>query len=237
MRLLVLFLLIITNCAVACAQATTSGRFSGSPSNLDYIAQQLQAGKGARTIPNIGGTPLLFPYWTKGNVLTINGPVKLVWLKYNLANNELLWRRQSGDSLSLNTIQIKEFNLGDSLRGEVVTFRRYQEGIMFPIPFFEVLYDSGKYALLRHRTKTAANFTSSSPSLTESRPPSWQTITQYFIKKPNAMLVLIRLNEKSILEALGATQNPAVMAYLKREHLSLKKEDDVRKFLIYYDTI
>ena len=240
MRLTYLLLAALAAASYSTAQAQIT-RGGTARSDLEVISQQLGGGKGMKSVGEATGTPLLLPYWTQGRVLTINGPVGPVWLKYNLVSGELLWRRPAGDSLEVNTAQVKEFTLGDSLRGNRATFRRYLAARMeepaLRTTFFEVCYDAGRSALLRQRTKQLAYATSAGPSLTESRPPAWQASAQYFVKRTDNTILPVRLTEKAVLEALGPAQMPALAAYAKHEHLALKKESDVAKLLAYYDTL
>lgn len=235
------YLLPLATMGYSTAHAQQTSRGATAPTNLEYVSQQLEKGKGSAALPGVQGTPLLAPYWTQGRVLTTNGPVARVWLKYNLASGQLLWRRPAGDSLELNTAQISEFTLGDSLRGTRATFRRYLaariEAQALRTAFFEVRYDAGHAALLCQRARNVAHATSSGPSLTEGRPPSWQESTQYFVKRTDNVVLPVRLTEKSLLEALGPAQAPALTAYAKHEHLALKKEGDVARLLAYYDTL
>lgn len=222
-------------------RAQQVGRGTTAPTNLEYISQRLEEKKGLKNPVEVRGTPLLLPYWTRGRVLTNNGPVSAVWLKYNLASGQLLWRRPAGDSLEINTIGVMEFTLGDSLRGEKATFRRYltarTENFALRTAFFEVVYDAGKSALLCQRTKELTHMGSSSPSLTAPAPPSWHGQSQFFIKRSDNILTPVRLTEKSILDALGSTSIPALTAYAKQNHLSFKQEADVARLLAYYDEL
>ena len=79
------------------AQQTSRGNVA--PTNLEFISQQLENGKGVRMVDGARGTPYLAPNWTQGRVRMVGGnTVAPVWLKYNLVSNQLLWRRAVGDS-------------------------------------------------------------------------------------------------------------------------------------------
>lgn len=235
-----LFLVLMACFGGAAVHAQAVGRGSTSPSNLEYISQQLEKGKGNKLAVGVRGSSLLVPYWTRGLVLTSNGPVGPVWLKYDLAGDQLLWRRPTGDSLELNTSQVTEFTLGDSLRGTRATFRRYPlariESPALRTSFFEVCYDAGKSALLRQRSKMIVS-SGGSPSLTEAQPPSWQESSQYFVKRADNRVMPVRLSEKALLENLGSAHQAELAGYIKRERLALRKPEDVAKLLAHYDTL
>ena len=235
-----LFLVLMAYCGVGAVYAQHVGRGVTSPSNLEYISQQLEKGKGNKLAVGARGSALLVPYWTRGSVLTANGPVGPVWLKYDLGSAQLLWRRPAGDSLELNTAQVTEFTMGDSLRGTRATFRRYPlariESPALRTAFFEVCYDAGKSALLRQRTKIIVS-SSGGPSLTEGRLPSWQESLQYFVKRTDNRVMPVRLTEKAVLENLGPAHQSELAGHVKRERLNLRKPEDVARFLAYYDTL
>ena len=217
------------------------GRGLTAPTNLEYVGRQMDKGLGARRAMNVVGTPFVSPYWTLGSVQTLKGPVPRAWLKYDLVSGALLWRRPAGDSLDLDTEQITEFTLGDSLRGSRATFRRYLtarvEEYTLRTKFFEVRFDGGYSALLRQRTKQISH-SSGGPSLTEARPDTWQESSRYFIKRhDNTIIPLRHLNTKGIFEVLESDKVPTLTAYVKQEHLSLSKEEDIIKMLRYYDTL
>ncbi|MDO7887471.1 hypothetical protein [Hymenobacter cheonanensis] len=235
--------LLVAASAGPAVRAQQIGRGITAPTNLEYISQRLAEKKGVRppAEAEVRGTPLLLPYWTRGRVVTSTGPVSAVWLKYNLASGQLLWRRPAGDSLEINTAGVTEFTLGDSLRGSRATFRRYLaariENPALRTAFFEVLYDAGKSALLCQRTKALTHMGTASPSLTAAAPPSWRGQSQFFIKRADNAVVPIRLAEKSVLEAVGMGLAPALVAYARQNRLSFKQEADVAKLLAYYDTL
>ncbi len=235
-----LTLAVLTPCARLQAQQMPT-RGLVVPNNLEFISQQLEHGKGIRHNANAKGTPMLSDSWTLGRVHIQQTTYASVWLKYNLVTNQLLWRRPAGDSLELNTAQITEFSLGDSLLGKRAAFRRYLtariEAPELRTRFFEVRYDAGHAALLRLRTKQLSSSSGNSPSLNEASPPWWTESTQYYVKRTDNTVVPVRLTEKALLEALGPEHAPELTAYAKQAKLSLKKEADVVRLITYYDTL
>ena len=236
MRLLLIPSLVTVACSTALAQGTNR---TTEPTNADVVNRALARGKGNVDI-NVTGSQFLLPYWTRGNVKMPSGAVPRPWLKYDLAGERLLWRRPTGDSLQLNTDQMTEFSLRDSLRGKTYTYRRYLTARIAPLPlrtaFFEVLYDAGHSALLRRCTRVLFHG-SNGPSL-ESHPESkWMETNVFYLKHGDNIIDPVRLKEKSVLTTLGSEKEPALSAYTFREHLNLSKEADVIKLLQYYDTL
>jgi hypothetical protein len=236
MRLLLLAPLLALAHSAAFAQAAISGT---APTDADVLNRELGRGK-FHIAANVTGSPLLLPYWVRGTVKMNSGTVPRPLLKYDLAGERLLWRRPTGDSLELNTSEVTEFSLNDSLRGKTYTYRRYLDAKIESLPlrtaFFEVRYDAGHAALLRRRNRVLFRG-NNSPSLAGHPGDKWMETTTYFVKRTDNVVEPIRLNSKSILAALGKDKAPALTAYATREHLNLTEETDVIKLLQYYGTL
>lgn len=233
-------LLVAPFIAFAHFTAFAQGAISATaPTNAEVVNHQLAQGKGNLTL-NTSGNRFLLPYWTRGNVKMTTGTVPRPWLKYDVAGERLLWRRPAGDSLELNTNEIAEFSLGDSLRGKAYTYRRYLtariENVALRTAFFEVRYDAGHAALLLRRNRMLFH-NNNGPSL-EGRPgDKWIETITYFVKRTDNVIEPVRLSSKSILGALGKEKAAPLNAYVTSEHLKLSEEADVVKLLKYYDTL
>lgn len=236
MRLPLITPLLVLASTTAFAQGAISPT---APTDAEVLNRELAQGKGNLT-SNIAGTQFLLPYWTRGTVKMTTGTVPRPWLKYDVAGERLLWRRPTGDSLELNTNEVTEFSLGDSVHGKTYTYRRYLaakiENLALRTAFFEVCYDDGHAALLRRRNRVLFHG-NNGPSLAGRPGDKWIETITYFIKRTDNVVEPVRLNAKSILAALGKEKAPTLTAYATREHLKLSGEMDVVKLLKYYDTL
>ena len=183
------------------------------------------------------GSPYYFPHWTRGSVLLTTGAVPNPWLKYDLSTHKLLWRRAPNDSLMLDTSQITEFTLGGDKGKPAVTFRRYLSAriqqLELRTAFFEVLYDTKHSSLLRRSSRILMG-SHSGPSLSGHTGGHWLNEDMYFIRRSDNLIEPVRLNKKAVLRALGET--PALVAFVERERLDLRKEEAIIQLLQYYDT-
>ncbi|KUG08575.1 hypothetical protein [Solirubrum puertoriconensis] len=227
--------------ALACTAVSAQTRTSmTAATDADYINTELSKGKGLSTRSSTAGSPFLFHNWTSGQLVsTVSGPRRAL-LKYDLAQNRLLVRKPNGDSVEVMMAQVKEFTLGDSARGERYTFRLYPdvktEKPTLRSTLWDVRYDAGSTALLRQRTRTVYSY-GNSPSLAGSTGSAWRDTYAYYIKRTDNTLVPVRLNTRSVLEALGKAQAPALQAYINQQRLKLDDEADVAKLLAYFDTL
>ena len=235
MRLLLFILSAATTSLTAVGQGS-----AGVAGTSDYETVNRALYRVRSNAPAVTGTPFLLPYWTRGYVKMTTGTVANPWLKYDLANDRLLGRRPAGDSLELDTNPITGFSLGDSLRGERHTFRRYLTSKMadplLRTAFFEVGYDAGRSALLKRRSRVLYH-DSNRPSLTANRLNKWQEMTLFYLKTTDNTIEPVRLIPKAILAVLGKAKAPALQAYITRESLDLSAEADLVKLLKYYDTL
>jgi hypothetical protein len=206
--------------------------------NAEYVNHVLASGKGS-TSPLAGGS-LLLPYWSRGRLVLASGTVLRPWLKLDLAGQRLLWRRPGGDSLELDTKDVREFVVPDSVSGQTYTYRRYLsarvEQLALRTVFYEVRYDAGGAALLRRRERIPARG-SSAPSVLGRQGGQWREITRFYLKRADDRLVPVELNPKAVLAALEPEHAPALTAYARREQLLLTTEADVVRLLQYYDTL
>ena len=233
-------LLLLTLSAALTSLAALGQGSAGVAGTSDYetVNRALYRVKGQASA--VAGSPFVLPYWTRGNVKMTTGTVPNPWLKYDLAGDRLLWRRPAGDSLELDTNSMTEFSLGDSLRNEKHTYRRYLTSKMadplLRTAFFEVDYDAGRSALLKRRSRLLYH-DSNRPSLMANSLGKWQDNTLYYIRNADNNIEPIRLNSKSVLNVLGKGKASALQAYFTREHLDLSTEAGIIRLLKYYDTL
>lgn len=222
---------------LACAAHAQGSNRSPSPSDADVVNRALAEGKSTSTA-QATGSPYYFPRWTQGTVLLTAGSVPSPWLKYDLSNDRLLWRRAANDSLQLDTSPITEFTLGGAPGQPAATFRRYLTArIAEPdlrTVFFEVLYDSGHSALLR-RSRRIMVGSNSSVSLAGRSGGHWINSDSYYIKRADNVIEPVRLNQKSVLRTLG--QTPALAAFAEHEHLNFSQPANIIRLLKHYDTL
>lgn len=227
--------LLVQLAGTAQAQRADEG---GKLNNYDYVNRELGRKRDGLTTT---GSPFLLPGWALGTVTMRTGNVqRQQWLKYDLSAGQLLWRRPQGDSVELFTTMVREFSLRDSATHQTHVFRLYPEvkteQPVLRATFFDVRYDAGRTALLRHLTRQVQTQTSSG-ALTTVRKSAWNNKTQYFLKRPDQTLVPVRLSSRSVLDALAPQYREQAGAYVAQQQLNLSKEGDVVRLLTYYDSL
>lgn len=227
--------LLLSAAGAAQAQRANEG---GKLNDYDYINRELghrRDGKAAT------GSPYLLPNWALGTVAMRTGNVqRQQWLKYDLSAGQLLWRRPQGDSVELFTTVVREFTLRDSAAHQTHVFRLYPdvktEQPVLRATFFEVCYDAGRTALLRHLMRQI-HTQSSNGTMTTVKQSEWISRATYYLKRPDQTLVPVRLSSRSVLDALAPQHREQASAYISQQQLNLTKEADVVRLLAYYDTL
>jgi hypothetical protein len=227
--------LLVQLASTAQAQRADTG---GKPNDYDYINRELGH---LRPGAPVTGSPFLLPGWALGTVAMRTGNVqRQQWLKYDLSAARLLWRRPQDDSVELFTTMVREFTLRDSATHQTHVFRLYPEArTELPVlraTFFDVRYDAGRTALLRHLTRQIQTQTSSG-ALTTIKKSAWSNKTAYYLKLPDQTLVPVRLSNRSVLDALAPQYREQAGAYVSQQQLNLNKEADVVRLLTYYDSL
>ena len=186
------------------------------------------------------GTPYFLPEWNKGQIEMVAGQhYKEVPIKFDAYRQHLiLLRPKSGnDSIIVNAGQVKSFQFRNDA-GQVYTFRRIpmaktndealKEG------YFLVLYQD-KSALLKRVVKTIKSADYKNPYSNGTRYDEFQNQISYYILKPDQTLEKVKLNEKSIIEALDAHADE-LKIFAKQNKLSGKTEDDAIQLVQKYDS-
>ncbi len=200
-------------------------------------AQLIQNDQGAPFLginyTDIKGHPYLFENWTEGAVKLSNGKsYTSVQLKYNLIRDELFFKDIKTDQLLAFVIPVVEFQLTDKVRASIL----YRNGFKAiddntEKSYYQVLFDGGTQLLKR----TSKKINEEKPFNSASTIKSFEVLNFYYISNNNT-LIRIRKDKKSVLAAL-ANQASTLEKYLQEKSLNLKNEDDLIKFIQYYNSL
>jgi hypothetical protein len=188
----------------------------------------------------VRGTPFLSDQWARGAVSFRDGKThENLPLKLDLYANEVLYKRPAGDSVFLNTRNIRQLTIIDDATGASLLFKNqpFSSDAQFKpkSDFYQVIYEgkSGFY-LKRRKSILKANYTG---AYNEGRAyDEFVNESIYYLRKPDNSLEKIKLNKSSVLSALKDKQSQ-VKSFVSKEKLALKEEADVVKVLEYYDSL
>ncbi len=183
---------------------------------------------------DVKGSPYFYNDWLKGDVTISNNSIhQNMDLRYNLVNDQLYFKSGNGSVLTFAD-PVKQFTINSPVESmQVLTFRNGYQNIpgTTSTSFLEVLTE-GKTQLLKKlskkiQTENVYPNTSTNKFFTETK-------TYYIFKDGKG--ILIRPDKKSIIFALPNKQ-AELEAYIKQNRLNLKDDGDLKKLIIYYNSI
>lgn len=182
---------------------------------------------------DVQGSPYLQEEWAIGNVELKNGKsYKGVALKYDQVKDVLLFRNEKNE---MNTF-------AQPVQSFTITNRKDNQPLLFrngftPVKngnensFYQVLAD-GKIQLLVRKVKKVREDKAYGSATTVR---TIEEYTTYFIAK-NGEPVIIKKNEKAVLEALGGNST-ALEAYIRSNKLNVKNDEDLVKLIAYVNSL
>jgi hypothetical protein len=185
----------------------------------------------------MNGSPYLFKDWAKGTVKFTKGAVYEGMIKYDQISDELSYIDSNNEPLEF-VDPVFEFSIEDP-KGNADTKRRvFKKGFgSSPLDnesnnlFFEILVD-GNVLLLKRTQKTIIEQTPYNSATPVQHVK--EIITYYTSEKGN--LVKLKKPEKDLVENLNI-KTSELEKYIKEKKMNLKKEDDLKEVVAYYNSI
>jgi hypothetical protein len=187
----------------------------------------------------IKGSPRLFDKWYPAEII-LNGGQKYqnIPLKLDVfENQELITKNQAGDSLFVKEDMVSYFSIYNEDTKITHTFKRFKEKSTDKKPiFFDVLHE-GKYSLLAKRYKNFSPADFKGGYSTQRFYDEYTNATDLFVKTAETEdLVKMKSNKKAIMKVL-AGKDKELSAFIDKENLDLKNEQDLAKLFAYYNQL
>jgi len=176
---------------------------------------------------NLKGSPYLYDDWVKGTVRLANGiEYKDIYLMYDQVKEELNFTYKDG-KVQKFVDPVAQFTLEDR------KFRRdlIGENNSLVDGFYEVLVD-GEIKLLKRSSKRIVDELTHAVATKERR--IQEVTSQYLLIKGE--LVKVKDNKNAVIKALG-THKAALEAYIQKENLKMKDEQDMVKLITYFNSL
>lgn len=187
------------------------------------------------------GSPFLSDIWNTGTVVLTNGKsFHNVLLKIDLYGNEIIARRQSGDSIIILANSIRKVSLTDVQTGRKYHFEK-ASSITGEQPglhenYLDVLHQ-GKYMLLAERRKIRIKATASTHGYSPNKPyDEFVNETVYFIRKPDQPLEKIKLTRKGLLDVFPDHQQE-IKSFISQKQLNPKDEAHAIQIFAYSESL
>ncbi len=212
--------------------------------NLDDLASGKVHGH-VRTYDNrysgIKGSPFFLEGWgTATLVINSNLKYEKVALKYNVYDNNLLYKKADGTVMELNANSIDHFILQDSLGLKKYTFKRLPELAVLDKKagerFNAVLHEGNKTKLLLSPAKSMLKADYKGGYSAGRTHDELLTENVYYLVKSDKSVAKVKLNKKSLLKALENEQQK-VQAFMAKEKIDAGTEDGWLKTLLFYESL
>lgn len=187
----------------------------------------------------IKGSPRLFDKWYPAEIV-LNGGQKHQNIPFKLdvfEKQELITKNQMGDSLFIKEEMVSYFSIYNEDTKITHTFKRFKEKSTDIKPIFFDVLNEGKYSLLAKRYKNFSPADFKGGYSVQKFYDEYTNATDLFVKMPEIEdLVKIKPNKKSILKVLSG-KDKELSAFIDKEKLDLKNEQDLAKLFAYYNQI
>ena len=182
---------------------------------------------------DVQGSPFLSDSWTKAIVrLKSNGTFKNLEVKYDLVEDQLLFRNNKTDQPMEFIDQVLEFKLvtDDGISSLFMKgFKAIDNNTTNS--FYQVLCDGG-IQLLKRKIKKVIEDRAYSSAVTVK---TFNEVESYYIAKANTP-IKIKKDKKQILSVL-ADHAAELENYIQQNKLNVKVDEDLIKLIAYYNTL
>ncbi len=238
-----LFLALTASGTVAMAQSTKLTG-NGAQQNLDILGSTNMSTT-VQTFDErykgVKGTPFFLAQWGKANLLVQDKyEYQQVDLKYNVFDNNLLYRKPNGNLIILDLHQVNSFTLTDTLGLKTYSFKRLKDvsghDAKTVNQFFAILHEGTKsqLALLPVKSMVKADYQGS-----YSANRAYDELVDepvYFFVDANKVMQRVKLNKKTLLKLLSDKQ-AQINTYITSQRIDASKEEGWVKTLAYYESL
>ena len=203
------FFLLLSAAGTALGQAPAAGQ-SGAEMNVNV--QALVQGRPAMlpsSSADTKGSPYVLDKWVPGRLrLSNNVVLAALPLKYDVLNRRILMREdfKTQDSLQLDDRQVVSFTLDEPATplapAQVRLFQRFSDSpdVGYRSAYAEIVHQ-GRYTLLKLYGKKLLVADHQTPYGSNRRENDIENRTQYFLRRPDASVVLVKLNLRALMAA------------------------------------
>lgn len=212
------------------------GKEQLSPAHMANVLADPFRGQGFKTNDNLGeveGNPFLFSDWKKGDV-TLNNGEKYKIEKMNLDASRNLFVYTINDSLFEFSDNIREIKIyGEDHKNDPGSDMIFRSDINPMAANFVQILTKGKITIFCEYSKKAEGENYTNGIVTNTR--KYVLHSNYYYSIDNKAIPV--KFSSSALDDLIADKKSEVSAFVKANHLKVKKEPDFLKAITYYNSI
>ena len=185
-----------------------------------------------RTYSDVSGTLFLYNDWLKGAVEQGNNiSYKDVDLKYSTYKDELFFKNPKDGSMLSFVLPVTAFSL--TINGKIEIYRNGFPDIdnFNTKSYYQVIFDGGIKLLLKSY-KTLIEVKPYNSTTTEKK---FVDNSAYYVLNDNVM-TKFKPSMKDFLEIFNSKSNE-IDAFIKKEKIDFKQNQDLTKVFVYYSTL
>ncbi|MCJ8163562.1 hypothetical protein MKJ04_01825 [Pontibacter sp. E15-1] len=239
------FALLFPALAISCAAFSQSAE----PSGIDAQRNLMELGSPpnssvVRVYDNryegVKGTPFFYIDWMKATITSGNKLYDNLEVKYNVIDNELLYRNPDGKEFVLRPQFVDSFTLRDSLLTPGLTFRKYAAlanvDPALSNRFAVSLYHGTKLQLVMVPQKNFIKANFEGPYSSGNKYDEIRDDQRVYLLAPENSVQQVKLSKKNLLKALPDKQDE-VQRYLSANKTDASTTAGWIKALAYYESL
>lgn len=188
----------------------------------------------------VKGTPFFNEEWRKATVTKGNKLFANMEVKYNVYENNILYRNTKGEEFVLEPHSIESFVLEDSKTKQEHLFRRLPElarqDASLANQFVLVLYDGKKFQLVMVPEKILVKADFKGGYSAGKKYDELKDTHTYYLLSPDKKPTKVKLNKKNLLKALPDKQDK-VQVYVSSTKTDVSSGEGWAKALAYYESL
>lgn len=174
------------------------------------------------------GTPYLHDEFTQGEILFDKGIRNAVPIRYNIHKDGIEYQQNNQTYILDPDVRIKEVKFNEC----VFVVEQYPSKGKVRLGYFKVL-DSGKVTLLAKQVVMYKEYQQAQALQSSATPPKYtRTADQFYVKVGTRHPEKVD-NVKNMIASFPDKQD-LLMDYAKKEKISARKEDELRRLMAYY---
>ena len=182
----------------------------------------------------VKGTYYLNSLWLEGDLYGNAGKLVAthVPIKYDALNKEVIQRNTEKDTIAVYPSAFVLYDQNQAYKFVHRTEFTTTSGKKIPDTYLQVLFVN-KVGFYKNITRSLLAADYKQPYSNNRPYDSFEETIQYFIGQENGDMEQIKLNQKSVIQALK-NKKEELENYIKANHLDLKRESDVVNLLEFY---
>jgi hypothetical protein len=210
-----------------CLAQSTTGK------NIDdhLLIKDAEKNLGLEEAVDVIGTPYFNETFAQGEVVFDKGKRNVVPLRYNIHKDWVEYQQNSQTYILDPDARIKEVKIDE----DIFVVDGYKSKGKVRLGYFKLL-DSGKVTLLAKQVVLYKEYQQAQALQSSSSPPKYtRAPDQFFFKVDSGELQKVD-NIKNMIASFP-DKHDELMDFAKREKISARKEDDLKKLVAYYHTL